>query len=412
MLLSLMVYVTVVSLLLALAAWTCERAVRGLAFPTRWIWASALAGSLVLTLFVLPWPGGVSTPLELVTADAASGPIAAPLTALTNGLTLPNGLDPYVGAAWAVLSLMVGFMLLRAQVGLSPERSTWTRMQLRDREIFLAEDFGPGVVGLIHSAIVMPRWALDMTEQEQELMLRHEAEHRAAHDVWLTSGALWLLALLPWSVPLWWTVRRLRLAIEIDCDYRVLRRSSEVMHYAGLLVEIGARRMTSPAGALAFARPAPFLERRIRAMTDNPKPRFLRALRMIVITGLLVVTACQMDQIPTAPPQRSVAAEDGPYFTPMTVRPEITNRGEIVQTLIRAYPRDLRDAGVGGQALVWFYIDETGKTVENRLDRTSGNDALDAVALEVASIYEFTPAYLREEPTSVWVRLPMTFEVR
>ena len=114
MLLSLMVYVTVVSLLLALAAWTCERAVRGLAFPTRWIWASALAGSLGLTLFVLPWPGGVSTPLELVTADAASGPIATPLTALTNGLTLPSGLDPYVGAAWAVLSLMVGFMLLRA----------------------------------------------------------------------------------------------------------------------------------------------------------------------------------------------------------------------------------------------------------------------------------------------------------
>ena len=40
-----------------------------------------------------------------------------------------------------------------------------------------------------------------------------------------------------------------------------------------------------------------------------------------------------MDQIPTAPPQRSIVAQDGPYFTPMTVRPEITNRREIVQTL-------------------------------------------------------------------------------
>ena len=210
MLLSLMVYVTVVSLLLALAAWTCERAVRGLAFPTRWIWAAALGGSLGFALFVLPWPSGTSAPLELVAPDAAVGPIATPLIALTSGLTLPNGLDPYVGIVWVVLSLVVGLVLLRAQVGLSSDRSTWTRMELGNREILLAEDFGPGVVGLIRSVIVMPRWALDMTDQEQELMLRHEAEHRAAHDVWLTSGALWLLAVLPWSIPLWWTVRRPR----------------------------------------------------------------------------------------------------------------------------------------------------------------------------------------------------------
>ena len=46
MLLSLMVYVMTVSLLLGLAAWAFERAMRVFAFPTRWIWAGAMAGSL------------------------------------------------------------------------------------------------------------------------------------------------------------------------------------------------------------------------------------------------------------------------------------------------------------------------------------------------------------------------------
>ncbi len=410
--LSLMIYVTAVTLLLALAAFTCERAVRGLLFFTRWIWAAALATSLGFTLLVFPWPGGSSTPVDVVGPDAAGGPVAASLTELTSSFVLPAGLDPYAAAVWGTLSLVVGLVLLCAHVGLSSERSTWTRMKLGDRDILLAENFGPGVVGLVRSAIVMPSWALEMPAPEQELMLQHESEHRAAGDVWLTSSALWLLVMLPWCVPMWWMVRRLRLAIEIDCDHRVLRRSSEVRPYASLLVEIGARRMTSPAGVLAFARPAPFLERRIRAMTDNPDPHYGRALGMTFLAGLLVVTACQMEQLPTTPPQASVVAQDGPYFTPMTVRPEITNRREVIQAMMGAYPQVLRDAGVGGQTLVWFHIDETGRTIESRLSRTSGRDALDDAALEVARVYRFTGALNKDEPVKVWVQIPITFEVR
>ena len=52
MLLSLMVYGITVSLLLALAAWAFEPAVRVFAFPTPWIWVGAMAGSVVLTLAV------------------------------------------------------------------------------------------------------------------------------------------------------------------------------------------------------------------------------------------------------------------------------------------------------------------------------------------------------------------------
>ena len=39
-----------------------------------------------------------------------------------------------------------------------------------------------------------------------------------------------------------------------------------------------------------------------------------------------------------------------PTFTPMTVRPEILNRTEIMRAMEREYPPLLRDAGVGGDA--------------------------------------------------------------
>jgi len=48
--------------------------------------------------------------------------------------------------------------------------------------------------------------------------------------------------------------------------------------------------------------------------------------------------------------------EAGPVFTPMTQRPELTNRDEVIQALIREYPANLRDLGIGGQVVVWFII--------------------------------------------------------
>ena len=49
-----------------------------------------------------------------------------------------------------------------------------------------------------------------------------------------------------------------------------------------------------------------------------------------------------------------------PMFTPMTVRPEIRNRSEVQAALTREYPPILRDAGIGGTVVVWFFITEDG----------------------------------------------------
>ena len=100
-----------------------------------------------------------------------------------------------------------------------------------------------------------------------------------------------------------------------------------------------------------------------------------------------------------------------PVFTPMTVRPELRNRDEVVAALMREYPSILRDAGVGGQVVVWFFISETGQVLERRVSQSSGHQQLDDAALKVADIYRFTPALNRDQIVQVWIQLPITFQV-
>ncbi len=112
-------------------------------------------------------------------------------------------------------------------------------------------------------------------------------------------------------------------------------------------------------------------------------------------------------------PEDVAAIQAGPVFTPMTVVPEILNRTEVQQALMRLYPPVLRDAGIGVTVEVWFYLSETGQVLHNRVSQTSGNAELDAAALRVAAVFRFTPAlYKREGPVPVWIRLPIVFAVQ
>jgi periplasmic protein TonB len=112
------------------------------------------------------------------------------------------------------------------------------------------------------------------------------------------------------------------------------------------------------------------------------------------------------------PPAGDQDLSAAPVFTPMTVRPALTNTRTVQQALMRHYPPLLRDAGIGGTVQVWFFIDENGRVRNTRINQTSGYDAFDQAALRVADIMEFSPAYNRDQRVPVWVSLPITFEIQ
>jgi periplasmic protein TonB len=128
-------------------------------------------------------------------------------------------------------------------------------------------------------------------------------------------------------------------------------------------------------------------------------------------------TTFDANPIDNLPPPPTSSAGDGdisraPTFTPMTVRPELRNQGEVQRALVRNYPPLLRDAGIGGTPVVWFFIDENGRVLRTQLSRSSGYSALDEAAINVAQVMQFSPALNRDRRVQVWVEIPIVFTAR
>ncbi len=120
-----------------------------------------------------------------------------------------------------------------------------------------------------------------------------------------------------------------------------------------------------------------------------------------------------VDDLPPPPTGEGEADQSAaPVFTPMTLRPEIKNRREVEAALRRLYPPILRNAGVGGQVVVWFFLSEEGTVLDRRVSQSSGYVQLDKAALQVADVFRFTPALNRNQIVRVWIQVPITFQVQ
>ena len=115
-----------------------------------------------------------------------------------------------------------------------------------------------------------------------------------------------------------------------------------------------------------------------------------------------------VENLPPPPDEVETDIGAAPVFTPYTVKPDYTNGNEVRRALEREYPPLLRDAGIGGTTIVWFFIDEQGVVQNQVVQQSSGHQALDDAALRVAPVFKFTPALNRDKAVPVWVQLPIT----
>ncbi len=111
------------------------------------------------------------------------------------------------------------------------------------------------------------------------------------------------------------------------------------------------------------------------------------------------------------PPPTGGSASDRPSFIPYDTPPTLRNRSQIMQLLQRYYPRNLKDAGIGGRVELWLYVNEQGRVEKSEVKTSAGNPLLDEAAQRVAAEMQFTPAKNRDKVTAVWVSQWVTFEV-
>ncbi|WP_419950412.1 TonB family protein [Candidatus Palauibacter sp.] len=440
-------YCVLVSTLLGLAAFAAERALGHFRKPVRWTWFAAIVGSLAapIVAFLFPglFPGNAPAPARplgefAALADPASAALAVnPL----QGRESAAGLDlaaigTVLGWVWVVLIAAMLVHLVRVYRRLRLEMRAWTPGQVLGEPVMISHDRGPAVVGIGRSVVVMPKWISALEERLLRLVFLHEREHQRAGDHRLFTVGITALVLMPWNPFLWWQVSRLRLAIEFDCDRRVLARGESPQDYADALIAVGGRVSAPLLTAAAFAERKPAVERRLRRMTEPLARR--RVLRSLGASGLAMLAIVFLLGCPTpenslnapeppaaatapaealegelAPPLGAEAGARGerPTFIPFDTDPILQNAREVMATLEAAYPEDLKAAGVGGRVELWLYLDESGAVRNHEIKTPSGSDALDLAAVEVVRTMRFDPARNRGQQTDAWISQWVTFQV-
>ncbi len=124
------------------------------------------------------------------------------------------------------------------------------------------------------------------------------------------------------------------------------------------------------------------------------------------------IREAQAIEPPPLPTFAAVADEWASYtrFAPSMVRPEIINQDEMRRFLDRRYARLVRTTGMEGTVVLRFWIDEEGMANKVEINTSSGFTALDNLALELAEILRFSPAYQMGDAIRVFVELPIRFQ--
>ena len=327
---TLMLCSMLIGTVLAVAALVLHSQERAANRPVRWIWMTMILATVVLTAVVAtrgtadsPKVAGITLPLAdslLVSAPLPDdsrlamlgewirGTLALPSAAVAATLEsaaglvsrVPAGVQQGVALAWGGATLLCIALLLAVHRRVRRSADGWRVAQLLGLDVRVSHDAGPAVIGLRPMEIVVPSWILSRSDVEQRLVLQHEQEHIRARDPLLLLSACVAVALMPWNPALWFALSRLRLAVELDCDRRVLRAGTTPNHYARLLLDLSEHpsRLASSLPALSYS--ASHLERRLLAMTARPS-RYLLPRRLAggAVAGLLVLAACE-SRMPTS----------------------------------------------------------------------------------------------------------------
>ena len=128
---------------------------------------------------------------------------------------------------------------------------------------------------------------LGLDPAARSAIVRHEAEHARARDHLALLYAGLVLAAFPWSPAIWWMCRRLRAAVEIDCDQRVIASGIGVTDYGAVLLEAGSRSHARWGLALAMGQPRSLLERRLKTMSEGQVK--LRRSQTALLAGAAIV---------------------------------------------------------------------------------------------------------------------------
>ena len=297
-----MVYALVVALLCAVAGIALERVVGARRLPRRGVWLASLLASVALPCWAI-YSASQSGHLPVdhlefgvseMPGASLDAPVATPAPPSRIGRSpgawwpaLP-ALDSILRVVWIGSSSAMYLFLLGGVLYFRPHARGWSPRREGGERLWVADRTGPAVFGFLTPRIVIPRWLIDTPLEVRSLVIQHEREHIAGRDPLLLTAGLLLVSLAPWNPALWWQLRRLRFAIEVDCDSRVLSAGVDAVTYGRTLLTVGQKQTSRPMGAVALGEPISQLEKRISLMVAK------NSRHSLALTGALIVLATSL----------------------------------------------------------------------------------------------------------------------
>jgi TonB family protein len=413
-----MVAATLFTLFLGVAAVAIERALRALGRQARGPWLAAFAAALawpviapmVAALFPAPARGGAPTVLPAVRSTI--GTITSTLPALPTSWI--SRVDAALVPLWVIASVLLIVRLVVAWRALSSVERAASPVVIAGVPVLVTPSLGPAVFGVRRPRLLVPQWLLDLDAPLRALVVRHEQEHCRVRDAQLTLAVAIGVALVPWNAGAWWIARRLRLAMELDCDARVLRGATNAERYGRLLLFI-AQRQSRTHVATMLAESNSDLSLRITAMnTPRPaNPTTLVALLALVAAGAIACSTKYAADLTTSPSEgrslSSSAQETGATY----YEPKGAKAAKLAKPATPRYPASLRSTKVEGEVLVAFVVDTSGLAIPSSLKVLRSTDSLFTAAVRDAIVdMRFVPAQFNGRKVKQLVQQPFFFDVR
>ena len=398
---------------LGLAAVCAEWGLRNARSATRWPWLLALAAGTIWPV-VVPlaryylvsdvMPRSISTVLPTVRVIPDRLPLLTPLGAW---------LDTVLIVVWVLASVIVLARLLLALVVIARVRRVSELRVVDDVPVLVTGNLGPAVIGAWRPRVLFPAALLDLDGPLRRLVLRHEVEHCRANDQLAVLGSAFALALVPWNLPLWWISRRCRLALEVDCDARVLAGESNAHLYGKLLVLISQRQRVAVLAPMLAASNS-HLERRIAAMMPTKMngrgARIAIALAATVVAGMAACSSRISDGLTGPPHQKATQSATMNAEQPWFEFQVTTQAKQIPGTGNIRYPAELRAANVEGEVLAQFIVDQNGTVELSTYKVLKSNHDLFTQAVKAALPgMKFEPAQVKGVRVKQLVQQPFTF---
>ena len=410
-----MLHIAAVSALLAIAAVAAERLLRLWRKEARVVWAGAMTASLAVPLVSVAQALGWVPSIDPFAAMAPLGARAMPalLPRVVVGARL-SSVDLAIAGTWLLASTGLTIRFALAARALARRRSTWRSAVVDGHRLLVSHDAGPAVVGFRAPIVVIPEWVLGFDSALRALILRHEHEHLEHHDPRLLAGAVAIATVAPWNPVLWLQLYRLRSAMELDCDLRVLRTYPDARRYGSLLLAVAQRADRADLLAAALTESRSLLARRISAMRQPATSS--RLTQTLLLASLAIgagVVACDL-RSPAEPPGLTVAARPT-QMSPNAVYFEFQIEQPVTPASASGtprYPDALRTDGVEGEVLAQFVVGPDGiADVGSFKVLKSTHDLFTKAVREALPQMRFNPAKVGGRTVRQLVQQPFSFSL-